>query len=101
MRERETAMRKMVDEAFSQGDPKGKRVSTDIRPTQAFDFRSPQIQQIDLTQKNITEDSARTDSEAQIVRERFERVSVAAAVQSAFEGGASKDLHEAAQARQS
>lgn len=96
MRERETAMRKMVRQAFSKErpHPKGKRVRTFMRPTKASDSENPQLQQIDLTQRSITEDSARTDSESELVRERFQ---MAAAVQSALEGTASKDFHEAAQ----
>ena len=96
--DREKAMWKMIKQAFS--NEKGKRVSTFMTPKKELIIKSSQFQQIDLIQRNITEDSARADSRAQVVRERFGRLSVAAAVQSAFEGKAIKDLPKAAQARQ-
>ena len=64
-------MRKMVKQAFFIGNPEAQRVSTFMTPKKRLNIKWSQFQQIDLTQRNITEDSARTDSKAQIVRERF------------------------------
>ena len=89
-----------MKQAFSIGNPEAQRVSTFMTPNKRLNIKRSQFQQIDLTQRNITEDSARTDSKAQVVRDRFGRLSVAEAVQSAFKGTTSKDLLKAARLRE-
>lgn len=94
---RSEAIRNLVNKAIQPEQNNIGTPSIQLKENSAFNIKSPHIEQIDLGERSILAGDERTDSEAQIVRERFDRVSVSKAVQNAFEGDKNKDLHDAAE----
>lgn len=97
---RSEAIRDMIQKAVT---PKqGKKGKFSFKQNQTLDLKGPGIETISLAESSIVSGGEMTEEEAKIVRERFNRISVTKAVQTAFEGDKKKDLHNAAeQARSS